>query len=75
MIPGEALLIRKQRAVREMQFELLQWAQREERLLMKKPLDEGEKATDDRIRRIAQAKERIQREIEQYEMEIQLLKM
>ena len=75
MIPGAALLIRKQRAVREMQFELAEWARREERLLMKKPLDEEEKAKDDGIRCIAQAKERIQKEIEQYEMEIKLLEM
>lgn len=74
MIPGAALLIRKQRAIREMQFELAEWARREERL-MKKTLDEGEKARDDRIRRIAQAKERIKKEIEQYECEIALLKM
>ena len=47
MIPGAALLIRKQRAVREMQFELAEWARREERLLAKKPLDEEEKAKDD----------------------------
>ena len=75
MIPEAALLIRKQRAVREMQFELAEWARREERLLMKKPLDEEEKAKDDVIRRIAQAKERIKKEIEQYESEIALLKM
>jgi CCR4-NOT transcriptional regulation complex NOT5 subunit len=75
MIPGAALLIRKQRAVREMQFELAEWTRREERLLMKKPLDEGEKEKDDVIRRIAQAKERIKKEIEQYEGEIALLKM
>ena len=75
MIPGAALLIRKQRAVREMQFELAEWARREERLLMKKPLDEEEKAKDDVIRRIAQTKERIKKEIEQYEMEIKLLEM
>jgi len=47
MIPGEALLIRKQRAVREMQFELAEWARREERVLMKKTVDEGQKAEDD----------------------------
>jgi hypothetical protein len=75
MIPGEALLIRKQRAVREMQCELAEWARREERLLMKKPLDEGQKEKDDWIRRIATAKERIKKEIEQYESEIALLKM
>jgi len=75
MIPGAALLIRKQRAVREMQFELAEWARREERILMKKTIDEGQKAEDDRIRRIAQAKERIQKEIEQYEIEIKLLQM
>jgi len=75
MIPGAALLIRKQRAVREMQFELAEWARREERLLAKKPLDEQEKEKDDGVRRIAQAKERIKKEIEQYEMEMKLLKM
>jgi len=75
MIPGEALLIRKQRAIREMQFELAEWARREERLLMKKPLDEGQKEKDDGIRRIAEARERIKKEIEQYEMEIKLLEM
>jgi hypothetical protein len=75
MIPGEALLIRKQRAIREMQFELAEWARREERLLMKKPLDEGQKEKDDGIRRIAEARERIQKEIEQYEGEIKLLRM
>jgi hypothetical protein len=75
MIPGAALLIRKQRAIREMQFELAEWARREERLLMKKTLDEGQKEKDDCIRRIAQARERIQKEIEQYEMEIKLLEM
>jgi hypothetical protein len=75
MIPGAALLIRKQRAVREMQFELAEWARREERLLMKKTLDEEQKAKDDGVRRIAQAKERIKKEIEQYEMEIKSLKM
>jgi len=75
MIPRAALLIRKQRAIREMQFELAEWARREERLLMKKPLDEGEKEKDDGVRRIAQAKERIKKEIEQYEGEIKLLQM
>jgi hypothetical protein len=78
MIPGEALLIRKQRAVREMQFELAEWARREERVLMKKTVDEGQKAEDDRMRalfRIAETKRRIQKEIEQYEMEIKLLEM
>jgi hypothetical protein len=75
MIPEAALLIRKQRAVREMQFELAEWARREERLLMKKPLDEEEKAKDDGIRRIAEARERIKKEIEQYEGEIKLLRM
>lgn len=75
MIPGEALLIRKQRAVREMQFELQEWARREERLLTKKGVDEDEKALQDRIARIVSAKERIQKEIEQYEIEIALLKM
>lgn len=75
MIPGEALLIRKQRAVREMQFELAEWTRREERLLMKKGVDEDEKALEDRIARIVSAKERIQKEIEQYEIEIALLKM
>ena len=78
MILGEALLIRKQRAVREMQFELAEWARREERILMKKTIDEGEKARDDRMRalfRIAETKRRIQKEIEQYEMEIKLLEM
>lgn len=75
MIPGQALLIRKQRAVREMQFELQEWARREERLLMKKGVDEDEKALEDRIARIVSAKERIKKEIEQYETEIALLKM
>jgi hypothetical protein len=78
MIPGEALLIRKQRAVREMQFELAEWARREERLLMKKPLDEGQKEKDDWMRallRIDDTKQRIKKEIEQYESEIALLKM
>jgi|688.fasta_scaffold626968_2 hypothetical protein len=78
MIPGEALLIRKQRAVREMQFELAEWARRQERLLMKKPLDEGQKEKDDWMRallRIDDTKQRIQKEIEQYEMEIKLLEM
>jgi hypothetical protein len=78
MIPGEALLIRKQRAVREMQFELAEWARREERLLMKKPLDEGQKEKDDWMRallRIDDTKRRIKKEIEQYENEIALLKM
>lgn len=78
MIPGEALLIRKQRAVREMQFELAEWARRQERLLMKKPLDEGQKAKDDWMRallRIEDTKRRIKKEIEQYENEIALLKM
>jgi hypothetical protein len=78
MIPGEALLIRKQRAIREMQFELAEWARREERVLMKKTVDEGQKAEDDRMRvlfRIAETKRRIQKEIEQYEMEIKLLEM
>jgi len=78
VIPGEALLIRKQRAVREMQFELAEWARREERVLMKKTVDEGQKAEDDRMRalfRIAETKRRIQKEIEQYEMEIKLLEM
>jgi len=77
MIPGAALLIRKQRAVREMQFELAEWARREERL-MKKPLDEEEKAKDDWMRallRIDDTKRRIKKEIEQYETEIALLKM
>lgn len=75
MIPGQALLIRKQRAVREMQFELQEWARREERLLMKKGVDEDEKAINDKVARIVTAKERIQKEIEQYETEIALLKM
>jgi hypothetical protein len=78
MIPGAALLIRKQRAVREMQFELAEWARREERILMKKTIDEGQKAEHDRMRalfRIAETKRRIQKEIEQYEMEIKLLEM
>jgi ElaB/YqjD/DUF883 family membrane-anchored ribosome-binding protein len=78
MIPGEALLIRKQRAVREMQFELAEWARREERVLMKKTVDEGQKAEDDRMRallRIDDTKRRIKKEIEQYESEIALLKM
>jgi hypothetical protein len=78
MIPGAALLIRKQRAVREMQFELAEWARREERLLMKKPLDEGQKEKDDWMRallRIDDTKQRIKKEIEQYESEIALLKM
>jgi hypothetical protein len=78
MIPGAALLIRKQRAVREMQFELAEWARREERLLMKKPLDEGQKEKDDWMRallRIDDTKQRIKKEIEQYENEIALLKM
>ena len=78
MIPSEALLIRKQRAVREMQFELAEWARREEQVLMKKTIDEGQKAEDDRRRalfRIAETKRRIQKEIEQYEMEIKLLQM
>jgi hypothetical protein len=78
MIPGEALLIRKQRAVRGMQFELAEWARREERLLMKKPLDEGQKEKDDWMRallRIDDTKQRIKKEIEQYESEIALLKM
>jgi hypothetical protein len=78
MIPGAALLIRKQRAVREMQFELAEWARREERLLMKKPLDEGQKEKDDwmvALLRIDDTKQRIKKEIEQYESEIALLKM
>jgi hypothetical protein len=78
MIPSEALLIRKQRAVREMQFELAEWARRQERLLMKKPLDEGQKEKDDWMRallRIDDTKRRIKKEIEQYESEIALLKM
>jgi len=78
VIPGEALLIRKQRAVREMQFELAEWARREERLLMKKPLDEGQKEKDDwmvALLRIDDTKQRIKKEIEQYESEIALLKM
>jgi hypothetical protein len=78
MIPGAALLIRKQRAVREMQFELAEWARRQERLLMKKPLDEGQKEKDDWMRallRIDDTKQRIKKEIEQYESEIALLKM
>jgi len=78
MIPGAALLIRKQRAVREMQFELAEWARRQERLLMKKPLDEGQKDKDDWMRallRIDDTKQRIKKEIEQYESEIALLKM
>jgi hypothetical protein len=78
MIPGAALLIRKQRAIREMQFELAEWARRQERLLMKKPLDEEEKAKDDWMRallRIDDTKRRIKKEIEQYEMEIKLLEM
>ena len=78
MIPGAALLIRKQRAVREMQFELAEWARREERVLTKKTIDEGQNAEDDRMRalfRIAETKQRIQKEIEQYEMEIKLLQM
>lgn len=75
MIPGQALLIRKQRAVREMQFELQEWARREERLLMKKSLDDVEKTIEDKVRRIADAKARIEKEIEQYETEIALLKM
>lgn len=75
MIPGQALLIRKQRAVREMQFELQEWTRREERLLTKKGVDEEEKAIEDKVARIASAKERIKKEIEQYENEIALLKM
>ena len=78
MIPGAALLIRKQRAVREMQFELAEWARREERVLTKKTIDEGQNAEDDRMRalfRIAETKQRIQKEIEQYELEIKLLQM
>lgn len=78
MIPGEALLIRKQRAVREMRFELAEWARREERLLAKKPLDEGQKEKDDWMRallRIDDTKQRIKKEIEQYESEIALAKM
>jgi hypothetical protein len=45
---------------------------------MKKTVDEGQKAEDDRMRalfRIAETKRRIQKEIEQYEMEIKLLEM
>lgn len=75
MIPGQALLIRKQRAIREMQFELQEWTRREERLLTKKGVDEDEKAINDRVARIVSAKERIEKEIEQYENEIALLKM
>ena len=75
MIPGQALLIRKQRAVREMRFELAEWARREERLLMKKRLDDVEKAIEDKVRRIADARARIEKEIEQYEREIEMLKM
>lgn len=75
VIPGQALLIRKQRAVREMQCELAEWTRREERLLMKKGVDEEEKAIEDKVARIVTAKERIQKEIEQYENEIALLKM
>jgi len=75
MIPGQALLIRKQRAVREMWFELAEWARREERLLMKKSLDDVEKAIKDKVQRIADAKARIEKEIEQYEKEIAMLKM
>lgn len=75
MIPGQALLIRKQRAVREMQFELQEWTRREERLLTKKGVDEEEKAIEDKVARIASARERIKKEIEQYENEIALLKM
>lgn len=74
MIPGQALLIRKQRAVREMRFELAEWARREE-LLMKKSLDDVEKAIEDKVQRIADAKARIEKEIEQYEREIEMLKM
>jgi len=61
-----------------MQFELAEWARRQERLLAKKPLDEEEKAKDDWMRallRIDDTKQRIKKEIEQYEMEIALLQM